>query len=80
MNVLELKGLDGVDTNNVANREKITKWVRERRPAFVIGKPCNRSMGHIRFLFGLYKMQVDEGRWFVHEQLEDSATWKMEEV
>ena len=23
---------------------------------------------------------MDEGRWFVHEQLEDSVTWKMKEV
>ena len=26
------------------------------------------------------QMQVDEGRWFVHEQLEDSVKWKMKEV
>ena len=42
--------------------EKITTWIRERKPAFVIGRPRNRSVGHIRFLFGLCKLQVDEGR------------------
>ena len=64
--------LNGFDIDNGANREKTTRWIRERKPAFVIGRPRNRSVGHIRFLIGLYKLQVDEGRWFVHEQLEDS--------
>ena len=32
------------------------------------------------FYFGLYKLQVGEGRWFVYEQLEDSMTWEMKEV
>ena len=37
-------------------------------------------MGHIRFICGLYQLQVREGRWFVHEQPGDSITWEMKEV
>ena len=71
--------LGGLDIDSVANREKITEWVRARKPAFVIGRPQNKSIGHIRFICGLYQIQVREGRWFAHEQLESSDTWKMKE-
>jgi len=72
--------LGGLDIDSVANREKITEWVRERKPAFIVGRPQNKSIGHIRFICGLYQLQVREGRWFAHEQLEDSVTWEMKEV
>ena len=78
----EMKAMDlnGFDIDNVANREKITEWVRERKPAFIIGRPQNRSVGQIRSICGFYQLQVREERWFVHEQLESSVTWRMEEV
>ena len=37
-------------------------------------------MGHIRFTCGLYQLQVQEGRWFVHEQPANAAAWDMKEV
>ena len=72
--------LGGLNIDSVTNREKITEWVRERKPAFIVGRPQSKSIGHIRFICGLYQLQVREGRWFAHEQLEDSVTWEMKEV
>ena len=73
-------GLGGLDIDSVANREKITEWVRERKLAFIFGRPQNKSVGHIRFIGGLYQLQVRGGRWFAHEQLEGSVTWNMKEL
>ena len=54
--------------------------VREKKPACIVGRPQSRAVGHIRFICGLYQLQVREGSWFVHEQPRDSITWKMKEV
>ena len=64
----------------MASREKITKWVREKKPAVIVGSLQNKSIGHIRFICGLYQLQVREGRWFAHKQLEDSVAWEMKDV
>ena len=37
-------------------------------------------MEQIRFICGLYQLQVQEGRWFMHEQPANAAAWKMKEV
>ena len=37
-------------------------------------------MEHIRFICGLYQLQVQEGRWFAHEQPANAAAWKMKDV
>ena len=72
--------LEHWDIDSAANRDRITEWVREKKPAFIVGKPQSRTMGHIRFICGLYQLQVQEGRWFVHEQPANAAAWKMKEV
>ena len=72
--------LEQWDIDIASNRDSITEWVRERKPAFIIGKPQSRTMGQIRFICGLCQLQVQEGRWFVHEQPANAAAWKMKEV
>ena len=56
------------DIDNVSNRDRITELVREKKPAFIVGRPQNRAVGHIRFICGLYQLQVREGRWFAPGQ------------
>ena len=73
---MKTMGLGLWDIDNISNRDRITELVREKKPAFIVGRPQNRSVGHIRFICGLYKLQVREGRWFAHEQPRDSITWK----
>ena len=73
-------GLGLWDIDNISNRDRTTELVREKKPALIIGKPQSRAVGHIRFICGLYQLQVREGRWFAHEQPEHSITWKMKAV
>ena len=49
------------------NRAKIEAWVREIKPACIIGSSKGKSGDHIPWCCSLYKLQVGEGRTFVHE-------------
>ena len=60
------------------NRDSITEWFRERKPAFIIGNPQCRTNEHIRWCCDLYKLQAQEGRSFGHEQPANAAAWKLE--
>ena len=89
------------DLDKISNRDRAVEYVREKKPAFIIGRPqsnmfsrlqnmnawagkrrqqYNEAVGHIRFVFELYQLQVREGRWFVHEHPKDSTSWKLKEV
>ena len=35
------------DIDNISNRDRITELVREKKPAFIIGRPQSRAVGHI---------------------------------
>ena len=70
--------LGGLDIDSVANREKITDWVRKRKPAFIIGSPQCRTKEHIQWCCSLYKLQAEEGRLFVHEQTMGASAWKLQ--
>ena len=72
--------LEHWDIDIAANRDRITEWVRERKPAFIVGKPQSRTVGQIRFICGLYQLQVQEGSWFAHDQPANAAAWKMKDV
>ena len=77
---METMNLEHWDIDSAVNRDRITEWVREKKPAFIIGNPKNKTLGHIRFICGLYQLQVSEGRWFVHEQPTNASAWKLKEV
>ena len=85
----------------MAYRNRLLEYVREKKPAFVIGRPqCkmfselqnmnawagkrrqqyNDAVGHMKFVFELYQLQVREGRWFIHEHPKESTSWKLKEV
>ena len=49
------------------NRAKVATWVREMKPACIIGSSKGKSRDHISWCCSLYKLQVGEGRMFVHE-------------
>ena len=49
-------------------------WAGKRRQQY------SEAVGHIRFIFVLYRLQVRKGRWFVHERPKDSTSWKLKEV
>ena len=53
--------------DDLDNRAKVTAWVREMKPACIIGSAKGRSGDHISWCCSLYKLQVGEGRTFVHE-------------
>ena len=77
---IETMNLEHWDIDGAVNRGRITQWVREKKPAFTIGNPKNKTLGHIRIICGLYHLQVREGRWFVHEQPTNASAWKLKEV
>ena len=89
------------DLDNISNRDRVVGLVREKKPAFISGRPqsnmfsrlqnmnawtgkrrqqYNEAVGHIRFIFELYQLQVREGRWFIHEPPKESSSWKLKEV
>jgi len=99
MNVVDVR--EGWDLNKIADRNRLLEYVREKKPAFVIGRPqCkmfsrlqnmnawagkrrqqyNEAVEHSRFVFELYKLQVGEGRWFIHERPKESTSWKLQAV
>ena len=75
---IETMNLENWDIDSAANRDRITEWVRERKPAFIIGNPQCRTNEHIRWCCDLYKLQAQEGRLFVHEQSTNASAWKLE--
>ena len=77
---METMNLEHWDIDSAVNRDRIAEWVREKKPAFIIGNPKNKTLGHTRFIYGLYELQVSEGRWFVHEQPTNASAWKLKEV
>ena len=60
--VMETMDLGGLDIDSVANRKKITEWVRKRKPAFIVGSPQCRTNEYIQWCCDLYKLQAQEGR------------------
>ena len=77
---IETMKLEHWDIDSAANRDRITQWAREKKPAFIIGNSKNKTLEQIRFICGLYQLQVSEGRWFAHEQPENASAWKLKEV
>ena len=75
---IETMDLGGLDIDSVANRKKITEWVRKRKPAFIIGSPQCKTKEHIQWCCDLYKLQAQEGRLFVHEQSMGASAWKLQ--
>ena len=52
----------------------MSAWAGKRRQQY------KEAVGHIRFVFKLYQLQVREGRWFAHERPRGSTSWEMKEV
>ena len=44
---METMNLEHWDIDSAVNRGRITEWVREKKPAFIIGNPKNTTLGHI---------------------------------
>ena len=65
---IDTMDLGGLDIESVANRDRITEWVRRRKPAFIIGSPQCNTKEHTQWCCDPYKLQAQEGRLFVHEQ------------
>ena len=59
--------LGDLNIDELDNREKVATWVREMKPACIIGSSKGKSRDHISWCCSLYKLQVGEGRMFVHE-------------
>ena len=59
--------LGGLKIDEFDNRAKVAAWVREMKPACIIGSSKGKSGDHISWCCSLYKLQVGEGRMFVHE-------------
>jgi len=49
-----------------------------RRDPQVIARERVRAMVHLRFVCQLYQMQLDEGRYFLHEHPAGATSWKEE--
>ena len=48
------------------------------KPAFIIGNPQGKTKDHILWCCSLYKLQVEGGRMFIHEQTMGSSAWKLQ--
>ena len=72
--------LGGLDIDKLENRERITAWVRKRKPAFIIGSPQCKTKEHIPWCCSLYKLQAEEGRMFIHEQTMGASAWKLQRL
>ena len=59
--------LGDLNMDTLDNREKVATWVREMKPACIIGSSKGKSRDHISWCCSLYKLQVEEGWMFVHE-------------
>ena len=59
--------LGDLNMDKLDTREKVATWVREMKPACIIGRSKGESRDHISWCCSLYKLQVGEGRMFVHE-------------
>ena len=59
--------LGDLNIDELDNRENVATWVREMKPACIIGSSKGKSRDHISWCCSLYKLQVGEGRMFVHE-------------
>ena len=49
---IETMNLEHWDIDSAVNRDRITQWVREKKPAFIFGNPKNKTLGHIRSICG----------------------------
>ena len=70
----------GLDIDKLENRERITAWVRKRKPAFIIGSPQCKTKERISWCCSLYKLQAAEGRMFIHEQTMGASAWKLQRL
>ena len=75
---IDTMDLGSLDIDKVANRERITAWVRKRKPAFIIGSPQCKTKEHISWCCSLYKLQAEEGRMFIYEQTMGASAWKLQ--
>ena len=48
----------------------------QRRDPEVVKRERIRAMVHLRFVCELYQMQLDEGRYFLHEHPSGATSWK----
>ena len=53
--------------DDLDNRANVAAWVREMKPACIIGSSKGKSGDHISWCCSLYKLQVGEGMTYVHE-------------
>ena len=51
-----------------------------KRDPSVVSREFVRAMVHIRFCMELYKLQMDEGRYFLHEHPASATSWARAEV
>ena len=72
--------LGELNMDKLDNREKVATWVREMKPACIIGSSKGESRDHISWCCSLYKLQVGEGRMFAHEHGMGSPDKRLREV
>ena len=53
---------------------------RKKRDPSVVSREYVRAMVHIRFCMELYKLQMDDGRYFLHEHPASATSWAEPEV
>ena len=53
---------------------------KERRDPAVVRREIQAAEEHIRFCIVLYKLQIKNRRYFVHEHPEGASSWKMQEM
>ena len=51
-----------------------------KRDAGVVSREYHRAMVHIRFCMQLYQMQIEGGRYFIHEHPSSATSWAESEV
>ena len=80
---------NGWDFSRPADRRRVIQKISQEKPFIIIGSPLltklsgmrmQEAMEHLKFCLQLYRLQVREGRYYLHQQVQTTDPREMPEV